>query len=70
MSDPFRRLVQTLSTVISTSPTINVTTRNCLLEHLNTFNREIMEYLFNLSKENIMNKKRIELFKNYYKEYL
>ena len=74
MSDPFRRLVQTLSTVISTSPTINVTTRNCLLEHLNTFNREIMEYLFNLSKENIMNKKRIDKLENdirilHYKKY-
>jgi hypothetical protein len=74
MSDPCRRLVQTLSTVISTSPTINVTTRNCLLEHLNTFNREIMEYLFNLSKENIMNKKRIDKLENdirilHYKKY-
>ena len=74
MSDPFRRLVQTLSTVISTSPTINVTTRNCLLEHLNTFNREIMEHLFNLSKENIMNKKRIDKLENdirilHYKKY-
>jgi hypothetical protein len=64
MSDPCRRLVQTMSTIITTSPNINVATRNNLIEHLNTFNREIMEYLFNLSKENIMNKKRIDKLEN------
>jgi hypothetical protein len=60
MSVPIRRLVQTISTIINTTPNINVTVRNQLIENLNTFNREISDILLEIALENNMYKKRID----------
>ena len=64
MSAPLRRLVHTISTIVNTSPGINVTTRNSLLENLNTFNREISDIFVEIALENNMYKKRVDKLEN------